>query len=373
MVFVEASPITLEDKVFSTAELQILVTQHRCCAAVLEDCFSQVSLSQSDLCDPKVRISLKQWLQMLTTCCHTQQDPLLALRVGRQMHLTAYGIVGFALLSSASLNQALDVANEFALLINLKQMLRLELDGELAHIQLSDNFSLLGADKYFSTLLETAKVLTLLRDILGHGFTAQGIRLNLSAGPLDAQTLSLALGAPVSLNCPDNTITFSTGYVEQPLPQSHSMTHHACKALCATQLQEVSQRYDLCYRVQKMLLASPCSIPTLSEVASQLHLSPRTLRRKLEATQNSYNQILEDVRKKLAIRYLLETPMTTEAISERLSYSDAANFRHAFKRWTGTAPRAFRSQNRDSDWIAPDLHTLPGPSTISLSTHHAYA
>lgn len=373
MVSVEASPITLEDKVFSTAELQMLVAEHHCSPAVLENCLSRASLSSSDLCDPQTRISFKQWLQTLTACCHAQQDPLLALRVGRQMHLTAYGIVGFALLSSTSLNHALEVANEFALLINLKQGLRLQLDGELAHIHLSDNFSLLGAEKYFSTLLETAKVLTLLHDILGHGFNALQIRLNLSSSPVDAQELSLALGVPVSLNCPDNAITFSACYVKQPLPQSHSITHRSCTALCTSQLQEVSQRYDLCYRVQKMLLASSSRIPTLPEVASQLHLSPRTLRRKLEAIHTSYNQIVEEVRKKLAIRYILDTPMTTEAISEKLSYSDAANFRHAFKRWTGTAPRAFRSQNRESDWVVAPLHTLAVHRADALTNHQAYA
>ena len=126
-------------------------------------------------------------------------------------------------------------------------------------------------------------MLTLLHDILGHGFNALQIRLNLSSSPVDAQALSLALGVPVSLNCPNNAITFSACYVKQPLPQSHSITHRSCTALCTSQLQEVSQRYDLCYRVQKILLASSSRIPTLPEVASQLHLSPRTLRRKLEA------------------------------------------------------------------------------------------
>jgi len=69
------------------------------------------------------------------------------------------------------------------------------------------------------------------------------------------------------------------------------------------------------------------------------------LRRRLDALGTSYNALLVEVRKKLAIRYLLNTPMTTEAISEQLNYSDAANFRHAFKRWTGRSPREYRVLN----------------------------
>lgn len=371
MVSVQASPITPEDRVFSTVELQALLARHSDGRAALMPVLALHGLHPEALEDPAARLSLSQWLSALTGCCHDRQDPLLALRVGQQMHLTAYGMLGFTLLSSASLREALDIANHFGLLANLKHQLHLEVDGDVAHLYLRENFALLGSEKYFSTLLESAKILTLLGDMLGHGFKAQALRLNLNAEPGEPQGVSQALGIPVQVNCLDNCISFSSHYVDQPLPQSHAMTHQSCKALCSAQLRELSQRYDLCYQIQKMLLASPSRIPPLPEVASRLHLSPRTLRRKLEAVGSSYNLILEDVRKKLAIRYLLDTPLTTEAISEKLSYSDAANFRHAFKRWTGTAPRAFRSQNREIDWSMPPAFTLPSTNTGTRVHAHA--
>ncbi|MBA1203322.1 AraC family transcriptional regulator [Pseudomonas capeferrum] len=346
MVSVDASPITAQDKVFSTAEWQALHARYAAPDAVPET--------------PFTRLSLAQWLETLTSACQQHADPLLALRVGQGMHLTAYGMVGLALLSSATLRGALEVANQFAVLMNLKHRLHLAVDGESAHILLAESFPLLGAGRHYSTLLESAKILTLLGDILGHGFNATQVNLNLAGSADDAQAISRTLGAPAYLNSSENRITFPSVFVDQPLPQSHAITHQSCKAVCLDQMNELSQRYDLCFQVQKMLLATPERIPTLTEVAARLHLSPRTLRRKLETTDSSYNQILEEVRKKLAIRYLLDTPLTTEAISEKLSYSDAANFRHAFKRWTGTAPRAFRAQYRDSDWVMPALHTLPG-------------
>lgn len=371
MVSVQASPITPEDRVFSTVELQMLLAGHRETGASLSKLLAFNGLQAEAVDDPLTRLSLSQWLGTLSSYCNERQDPLLALRVGQQMHLTAYGMLGFTLLSSASLRQALEIANHFGLLANLKHHLQLEMDGDVAHLYLRENFTLLGTEKYLSTLLESAKILTLLGDILGHGFQAHGLRLNLNATPDDARAISRALGVEVQINCADNCISFSSHYVDQPLPQSHPMTHQSCKALCSSQMQELSQRYDLCYRIQKMLLASPSRIPPLPEVASRLHLSPRTLRRKLEAVGNSYNLILEEVRKKLAIRYLLDTPLTTEAISEKLSYSDAANFRHAFKRWTGTAPRAFRAQNRENTWSMPPAYALPRATAGAIGRAHA--
>ena len=77
-------------------------------------------------------------------------------------------------------------------------------------------------------------------------------------------------------------------------------------------------------------------------MAQTLALEPRTLRRKLEAQGTSYREILAEVRRTLAIEYLRKTRMTTEEIASRLGYSDSANFRHAFVRWTGKAPHEYR-------------------------------
>ncbi|WP_447791956.1 AraC family transcriptional regulator ligand-binding domain-containing protein [Pseudomonas farris] len=337
----------------------------------MDNYLATASLTRQAIDEPLTRISLRQLLLVLSSCCNTIEDPMLALRIGQQLHLTAYGMAGFALLSSATLEEAIEIANDFALLLNLKQRLRVERQDALARITLVDNFSLVGNDKYFCALLETSKVLTLLRDILGHRFEATWISLNITGSDQEAEAISALLQVPVTLNSTQNSICFHSQFLGMSLPQSHSITHNACKTLCTIQLQEVSQRYNLCYQIQKILLASTSCIPALTEIAGQLHLSPRTLRRRLEAMDTSYNQILEELRKKLAIRYLLDTPMTTEAISEKLSYSDAANFRHAFKRWTGASPKAFRSQNRDIDFIPASLHAMTGnsrqPSGIGLT------
>ncbi|MGB5621878.1 MAG: helix-turn-helix transcriptional regulator, partial [Gammaproteobacteria bacterium] len=85
---------------------------------------------------------------------------------------------------------------------------------------------------------------------------------------------------------------------------------------------------------------------TQTEVADRLHLSERSLRRRLAAESTSYRKLLNQVRETLARAYLLDTGLRVEEIAERLGYSDAANFSHAFRRWTGTSPGRFRSGAR---------------------------
>jgi len=82
------------------------------------------------------------------------------------------------------------------------------------------------------------------------------------------------------------------------------------------------------------------------DVAQDLNMSARTLRRKLGEENSSFRQVLDELRRDIAIRYLRETDLTVEDISESLGFSDAANFRQPFRRWTKAAPYEFKHFSR---------------------------
>ena len=82
--------------------------------------------------------------------------------------------------------------------------------------------------------------------------------------------------------------------------------------------------------------------PSLADVADRLHLSERTLRRRLRELDTSYRQVLDDVRFARAAEKLCQCDTTNDALAELLGYTDTANFRRAFKRWAGRSPQAFR-------------------------------
>jgi AraC-like DNA-binding protein len=91
-----------------------------------------------------------------------------------------------------------------------------------------------------------------------------------------------------------------------------------------------------------VLVEHPGRFPGIEAIAAELSIHPRTLRRRLQAQNVTYRKIVSDVRMKLALEYLRNTRMTNQEIAVRLHYSDAANFRHAFARWTGKSPSDFR-------------------------------
>ena len=85
---------------------------------------------------------------------------------------------------------------------------------------------------------------------------------------------------------------------------------------------------------------------SLEDVARNLNMSARTLRRKLREENTSFRQLVDELRQDFALRYLRDTDLTVEDIAETLGFSDAANFRHAFRRWTNASPHEFRNASR---------------------------
>ena len=81
----------------------------------------------------------------------------------------------------------------------------------------------------------------------------------------------------------------------------------------------------------------------LDVVAGKLAMSPRNLQLKLKEEGTTYQEVLDDLRKKIALDNLKEPGASIGDLAFLLGYSDQSAFNHAFKRWTGKTPRQFRS------------------------------
>ena len=85
--------------------------------------------------------------------------------------------------------------------------------------------------------------------------------------------------------------------------------------------------------------------PTLALLARELHLSPATLRRRLEGEGASWGHLKDEVRRDLALQHLRDGRLSVGEIAARLGFNDASTFYRAFRKWTGSAPGAWRSSS----------------------------
>jgi AraC-like DNA-binding protein len=84
--------------------------------------------------------------------------------------------------------------------------------------------------------------------------------------------------------------------------------------------------------------------PVLEDVAREFHMSPTTLRRRLEAEFTSYQGIKDEVRRDAAIHHLCSTDMSVGEIGALVGFQEASAFRRAFKAWSGVQPGEYRRQ-----------------------------
>jgi AraC-like DNA-binding protein len=82
--------------------------------------------------------------------------------------------------------------------------------------------------------------------------------------------------------------------------------------------------------------------PSVESVARRMHMSPRTLHRRLQEAETSYRVVVDDLRQDLALRYLAEDRLAIAEAAYLLGFSEASAFHRSFKRWTGRTPADYR-------------------------------
>jgi len=153
-------------------------------------------------------------------------------------------------------------------------------------------------------------------------------------------------GCPVSFNAPRSQIRFDAAVLDTAMPMQDAETSAVCQHQCQLLLARMSNSSGVIEQVRQLIVARPGFFPDIDYVAQKLHMTSRTLRRRLAAEGSSYQQILADVRYALAREYLATSSLPLEEIASMLGYSSPGNFTYAFKRWHGSPPRQYRQENR---------------------------
>ena len=86
------------------------------------------------------------------------------------------------------------------------------------------------------------------------------------------------------------------------------------------------------------------AVPPLSEIARELAMSDRNLQRALRNEETSFQKLLDEVRRDLAISHLANPDTSAGQVGFLLGFSEPSAFHRAFRRWTGQAPSSYRKE-----------------------------
>jgi len=343
---VHRSPPDFEPRVYTPQRIAAVV------ATLAEDGVPPLQVLQGSgieeagLQSPSTRISYAQVSTVFRNALRLARDPAIALRAGARMHVTAYGIWGYALLSSRTCAEMLEFAVKYRRVIGPMADMAYDhlVDPALCGFEVVLTPDPGDALYRFAIEFTYAAHLTISRDIYGEAFNFSAVQVAYpEPGPAHAQACRAFFRCPVHFGQPRNALHFDAAWSTRP-PSTHDpITHAMTREMCQQFLSDLTVAGGTAARVRQALVEQmPWRFPSIESMARELAMEPRTLRRRLEVQGTSYRQLLAEVRRALAIEYLQRTRMTTEEIASRLGYSDAANFRHAFARWTGKSPHEYR-------------------------------
>lgn len=307
-------------------------------------CLKGTGLELEDFSRESKTVTLQQEAAFFRNLQALTKDPCLGLRIGRAYLPQHYGFFGYAALSAPSVRQALVIATEFGNpLANTWFQPSFTVVGDSVHFEFRD-CAILEADVrplYFD--MDCAAFSVAAAEVLRQPLPLTQVRLPHDGhGRPDAY--AAYFGCPVSFGHPTAVMEFPAALLDMPLPFSDEALSKQLAHQCRLQLSQRRHEERLTEEVRALLIANPGQFPDIEWVAAKLRLSVRTLRRRLSEENSSYQAILDEVRFGIAREYLAETELPLYEIATLLGFSEPGNFTHAFKRWSGVAPNAFRKR-----------------------------
>jgi AraC-like DNA-binding protein len=300
-------------------------------------------LRATDLKSSRTRVSYRQVETVFRNASRLSKDPAIAFRAGQRMHIMAYGMYGYALLSSPTRAEGIDFAAKYSRILGTVADSTFSRDEDTATYVLEPIVSRNPVDDVYRFALEFAFATyqTLNRELYGAAFNFSCVRATYAA-PKYARIYRRFFRCPILFDQPGNGLEFDAAWIDHPMVRPDPITNVIAGEMCEQFLEDANQEGGVATDVRRILLEHPGQFPRIEAIAAELSMHPRTLRRRLDAEQVTYREVVAEVRLGLALEYLRNTQMTNEEIAVRLDYSDAANFRHAFVRWTGKSPSEFR-------------------------------
>lgn len=332
-----------DDKIYPVNKVAMVIDALAAEGIPVQDALAGVRLSREAMSSPATRISLNQVIECYRNAARLSRDPHFSYHAGLRFHLSAYGMYGFAILSSMDYRQTVHFAEKYHQLATPLAELRFEEQEGCGVWTITPMpHSRVDASLYkFMVETQLGICVSLHRDVMGPLFAAREFHVTYRP-PDDAADYQEIFGCPVLFGAPDNRLVFDATWLDGTPKLGNDITYATVVELCDRLMGELQLSAGVAGRVRRVLLTNLMRPRSFGDIAGAVNMSERTLRRKLQEENTSFRNLVDQLRMEMAIKYLRDTDLTVEAISESLGFSDAANFRQAFRRWTKAAPHAFR-------------------------------
>ncbi|WP_244600733.1 AraC family transcriptional regulator [Agrobacterium sp. LAD9] len=303
-----------------------------------------LGITLDDLDDPACRISFRQGRLAILRALKLTRGNALGLETGLRQKITSVGVVGYAMLTAATVGDAVELALE--LQKDLGSMLTLDTRRSLEGGVVTAASRFHDPDIYVFLVEEAfASCMGIATSLIGQEFKPLRVDLAYSA-PAYADVYGKVFGCPVRFDQMENAFVYDASWYQRQLATADPFSHRQSMDFIAASRARMREAAEIIESVERVLRHKLQESNHIVEVARELGMSERTLRRRLDENGTSFQSVLDGLRKNRALELLANPKVSVEQIAFAVGFTDPHNFRRAFRRWTGSTPGVLRDDMR---------------------------
>lgn len=316
-------------------------------AAVVLD---RTGLTLAEVRDPHTLTSIGQYLTACENIVAAGATVAEAFAIGARLHLSAYGMYGYALMCSPTMRDFFDFAVRYQPLATPTVRLEWRTEGAVAVWRFREIYrDVMSSDvRTFLVRQQMKMTFTHIRDTAGRdNLPIRALFAMPEDGDAPEDIRELSCDCIYAQEA--NELHYPIGLLDRTPELGNRLTRMMLEETCERLIGQSRLSSGLSGEVYQLLLAAPGTLASMTEISAQLGLEERTLRRRLATENTTYVAIVDEVRRKLAIEYLQTTRMSVDDVAWKVGFSDSANLRRAVRRWTGQTIGDLRSQSGGAD------------------------
>ena len=303
--------------------------------------FSGTGLEPGLLQAPGVLVSLHQVRTVLRRALPALDRGPLGIEIGERDALLSFGLLGVAMRASGTLGDALALAEELHQTAGSLLDMELEDLGEHTAIRFRERWP---DPDLVAFLCEEAltSTLVMIRSMLGEPSWAPSRVALTYPPPVHAAHYRRTFRCPVGFRSATNSLVLPSALLRRRLATAHEPTRRAALEACRTMSAQGEPPSDLVASIEMMMAGHLRRPLSMRDVAERLHVTERTLHRRLSESGVRFRDIANRVRERRATLLLARSSVPISAVAAEVGFSDAREFRRAYLRWTGRTPSRAR-------------------------------
>jgi AraC-like DNA-binding protein len=303
----------------------------------------RAGLPQGYVQHPRVLLTTEELFALWRAVGEVSANPAIGLQLGTETKMERFNPVGLAALLSENFGAAIHQMARYKQLTCPEEILQ-DKDGEEWSIQ----FRWLLADEVEPPVLNDccfAWVLSIARQ--GTGTRLSPLRVEFEQPRSHLKTMERHFGCPVICGATRNAIVFRTADAARPFVTRNAELLAMLAPQFEEELKQENGDRDFVERVRAAIRHKLTGQrPTIEDIADALHVSSRTLQRRLQDEGFNYQRVLEESRRQMARHYLNNSALELNEAAYLLGYNDANSFVRAFRTWEGVPPARWREEQR---------------------------